>query len=316
MVEGYVVDLEEMEIACDVAKVEGIKIEPIHTPTNVFVMPKVGIREGRVGSMDFQREEHDREEFYQEHHLQTIQFEAARQILMRLTDEQNGSLKHYSRQRLFPKILSIVEDYCESRIDWSGQPKQELALEIYMKRLVDMLSAAIQPKDASGAERLLPVINRFTPWGTSSDVNFTTVRQCYPTQKSHVDQVVLDTTTWEQSVAHQIEKSKTVSHYVRNDHLEFSIPYEYMGVSHGFFPDFILRLKNNINLILEVKGVVDEKEKAKFEAAKRWCRAVNNWGKMGQWDFHVCKDPNFIQRELEYLYAESTNNTKTHEQPH
>jgi type III restriction enzyme len=264
-------------------------------------MPQVGIREGHVGSMDFQREEHDRQEFYDEHHLQTIQFEAARQILMRLTGQQHGGLKHYSRQRLFPKILAIVENYCESRIDWSGQPKQELALEIYMKPFVERLTAAIRPKDTSGAERLLPVINRFTPWGSSADVNFTTVRQCYPTQKSHIDQVVLDTIQWEQSVAHQLEGSDAVFHYVRNDHLEFSIPYEFMGVSHSFFPDFIVKLMNGVNLIMEVKGQVDEKEKAKFEAAKRWCSAVNNWGKMGTWAFHVSRDPDHVQRELEYL---------------
>ncbi len=306
VVEGYVTDLEDLEIECDVAKVEGLKIQPTQTPTQLFVMPQVGIREGHVGSIDFKTEPHDRQKFYDEHHLQTIQFEAARHILMRLTDQQHGSLKHYSRQRLFPKILNIVEDYCESRIDWSGQPKQELALEIYMKPLVDMLCAAIRPRDASGAERLLPVINRFTPWGSSSDVNFTTVRQCYPTQKSHIDQVVLDTTQWEQSVAHRLESSDAVFHYVRNDHMEFSIPYEFMGVSHGFFPDFIVKLKNGVNLILEVKGQIDEKEKSKFEAAKRWCSAVNNWGKMGTWMFHAAKDPDHVQKELKYLSSINT----------
>jgi type III restriction enzyme len=300
-VEGYVVDLPDPDIVCDVATVESLKIEPLKTPTSVFVMPQVGVREGFVGSMDFERQEHNRDEFYEEHHLQTIQFEAARQILMRLTDHQDGKLRNLSRHRLFPMILTIVEEYCHSRIDWSGQPKQELALEIYMRPLVEMLTAAIQPKDSSGADRLLPVINRFSPWGSSADVNFTTVRQCYPTQKSQVDQVVLDTQTWEQSVSHHIEESDHVRHYVRNDHMGFSIPYEFMGISHAFFPDFIVILKNGFFLVLEVKGMMDEQQKAKFEAAKRWCRAVNNWGKMGQWAFHVSKDPDHVQKELEYL---------------
>jgi type III restriction enzyme len=148
------------------------------------------------------------------------------------------------------------------------------------------------------------VINRFTPWGSSAFVNFTTIRQCYPTQKSQVDQVVLDTDTWERSVAFQIEGSDVVSHYVRNDHMGFSIPYEFMGVSHGFFPDFIVKLKNGVNLILEVKGLIDEREKAKFEAAKRWCSAVNNWGKMGIWAFHAANDPDHLQKELEYHYKQ------------
>jgi type III restriction enzyme len=301
VVEGYVVDLSEPEIECYVASVEKLKIQPLQTPTSVFVMPQVGVREGHVGSMNFRTEQHDREEFYDEHHLQTIQFEAARQILMRLTDLQDGRLRTLSRHNLFPKILTFVEEFCESRIDWSGQRKQELAMEIYMKPLVSRLTDAIRPKGSDGKEQLLPVINRFRPWGSSDDVNFTTVRQCYPTQKSQVDQVVLDTQTWEQSVAHQIEASDAVSHYVRNDHLDFSIPYEFMGVSHGFFPDFIVKLANGVSLILEVKGLVDEKERTKFEAAKRWCRAVNNWGKMGTWAFHAAKDPDHLQKELMYL---------------
>jgi hypothetical protein len=29
--------------------------------------------------------------------------------------------------------------------------------------------------------------------------------------------------------------------------------------------------------------------------------AVNNWGKLGPWVFHVCRDPQMLGRELEYL---------------
>jgi len=300
-VEGYVLDLTDPEIECDVASVESLKIRPIETPTSVFVMPQVGVRHGHVGSMDFATSEHDRQEFYNEHDFQTVQFEVARQILMRLTDQQQGKLRQYSRHKLFPQVLAIVEAYCETRVDWSGQMKQELALDVYMKPLVSRLTDAIRPKTADGRDRLLPVINRFTPSGSSAAVNFTTIRQCYPTQRSHVDQVVLDTDTWEQSVAHQLESSDAVSHYVRNDHMGFSIPYEYMGVSHPYFPDFIVKLKNGVVLVLEVKGLVDERQKAKFEAAKRWCSAVNNWGKMGTWAFHVAKDVDHVQLELKYL---------------
>jgi type III restriction enzyme len=79
-----------------------------------------------------------------------------------------------------------------------------------------------------------------------------------------------------------------------------------MGISHAFFPDFIVILKNGVSLVLEVKGMMDEQQKAKFEAAKRWCRAVNNWGKMGQWAFHVSKDPDHVQKEIEFLDQQLT----------
>ncbi len=40
---------------------------------------------------------------------------------------------------------------------------------------------------------------------------------------------------------------------VRNDHLDFVIPYEYLGLRHGYLPDFLVRLKQGLTLILEIK---------------------------------------------------------------
>jgi type III restriction enzyme len=42
-------------------------------------------------------------------------------------------------------------------------------------------------------------------------------------------------------------------------------------------------------------------DRAKHQAARRWVSAVNNWGQLGRWDFHVCKDPQMLGRELEWL---------------
>jgi type III restriction enzyme len=59
-----------------------------------------------------------------------------------------------------------------------------------------------------------------------------TKRPCFPTHKSHVNQVVSDTATWEQSAAFRLEQSRVVKFYVRNDHLGLAIPYEYQGIDH------------------------------------------------------------------------------------
>jgi type III restriction enzyme len=83
--------------------------------------------------------------------------------------------------------------------------------------------------------------------------------------------------------------------------MEFSIPYDFYGVSHAFKPDFLVRLTTGSTLILEIKGLVSEQDEAKFQAAKRWVSAVNNWGRMGPWQFHACKDPNQLSRELNYV---------------
>ena len=101
----------------------------------------------------------------------------------------------------------------------------------------------------------------------------------------------MDTKRWESSVTFRLEQSNLVYSYVKNDHLEFIIDYEFNGSQHVYLPDFLIKLKKGINLIVEVKGYEDEQTRAKHEAAKRWCDAVSRWGEMGKWEFDVCRDP-------------------------
>ncbi|MCI0486110.1 MAG: hydrolase, partial [Blastocatellia bacterium] len=110
-----------------------------------------------------------------------------------------------------------------------------------------------------------------------------------------------DTVTWEQSAAFRLEQSKQVAFYARNDHLEFVIPYEYLGVGHAYTPDYLVRLTNGVTLLLEIKGYEDDQDRAKHQSAQRWVSAVNNWGNLGRWEFHPCKDPQMLGRELEWL---------------
>jgi type III restriction enzyme len=74
-----------------------------------------------------------------------------------------------------------------------------------------------------------------------------------------------------------------------------------MGIDHAYEPDFLVRLTNNVTLLVEVKGYEDDVTRAKHNAAKRWVGAVNNWGQLGKWDFHVNKNPQLPGRELEFI---------------
>ena len=186
-------------------------------------------------------------------------------------------------------------------MDFSGCHPCELGQQKYMDRIVERLLTAIQPAETEGESPLLPILNRYKPIGTSSEVDFMTTRPCHGTQRSHVNQVVLDTQRWERSACFWLEASEAVAYYVRNDHLGFGIPYEYTGVPHSYEPDFIVKLKNNINLILEIKGYEDDQELAKYAGARRWVSAVNNWGDLGKWDFHACTAPQRLRHELASL---------------
>jgi type III restriction enzyme len=113
--------------------------------------------------------------------------------------------------------------------------------------------------------------------------------------------VVLDTQTWEASAAFRLEQSPAVRCYARNDELGLTIPYEYQGIDHAYTPDFLVQLVTQLNVVLEIKGYEDDEARAKQNAARRWVSAVNNWGGLGRWTFHVCRDPHLLVGELARL---------------
>ena len=251
----------------------------------------------------------DREEYYKTTHLQAIKFEISRRIITALVGDRenqpdpnsNPKLRLQSRHRLFPQVFRLVDTYVKRKVNYRGCHPCEIGQEKYVIRIVERLIAAIQPNETQGEIPLMPRLNPYKSIGTSSEVDFMTTRPCHGTQRSHINQVVLDTQTWERSACFWLEASETVAYYVRNDHLGFGIPYEYTGVPHNYEPDFIVRLKNDINLILEIKGFQPDQELAKEAGARRWVSAVNNWGDLGKWDFHVCRNPQQLRHELALL---------------
>ena len=307
VVEGYAFALKKNEIKADIKAMEPLHVEPEHTPTAVFVKPAVGYETGVASVLGPGKfEEQTREVYYRTTHIQAIKFEIARRIVLDLVgggeyqphERSSPELRSQSRHRLFPQVYRLVDVFVETRVDFHGCHPCEIGQEKYLLRIVERLMAAIQPDETHGEPPLLPIRNRYKPIGTSADVDFMTTRHCHGTERSHVNQVVLDTETWERSASFRLEQSQVVDYYVRNDHLGLSIPYEYTGVSHNFEPDFIVRLKNEVNLILEIKGFETDKEHAKYAGAERWVSAVNNWGQLGQWAFHVCRDPQLLVEEL------------------
>ncbi len=305
VVEGYAFALERNLIKADIGKTQPLVLEPDQHPTAVFVKPQVGYQVGHpsIGG-GFEVIEENRELYYNSTNLQTIKFLIAREIVWRLTEGTgNGTakLRLRARHQLFPQVYCYVEEYISRQVDFRGCHPCELGLRTYVERIVERLTDAIEPNEEKGEPPLLPILNRHKPIGSTAEVDFKTTRPCVGTTKSHLNQVVLDTQTWEQSAAFRLEQSNAVAFYARNDHLEFAIPYEYLGVSHVYLPDFIVRLVNGVNLLVEIKGLEDDQDRAKHQAAQKWVSAVNRWGKLGVWAGpHVCRDPQMLGRELAY----------------
>jgi type III restriction enzyme len=260
-------------------------------------------------------EQHNRDIYYASTHLQTIKFALAQRIIGALAEypadgsnKQRRVMRLQSRHQLFPQVYRYVEEYVNHRVDFRDENPCELGLEKYVKRIEGLFLAAITPDESQGEAPLLPLLNRTTSIGSTADVGFNTTRACYVTQFSHINMVVGDTATWEQSAAFRLEMAAQkgiVRCYARNDGLGLTIPYEWYKVDHSYEPDYLVGLAPGVGealtLVLEIKGRLTEEDKAKHEAARRWVAAVNNWGKLGSWAFHVCRDPQLIERELLFI---------------
>lgn len=303
-VEGYVFDVK-YKIKADISKIPKLNIDPTKEPTEVASKDAVVVKLGRPdrlgpGKLVLQ----NRNPFHTVHRLQTSVFEIAGEV----TEKLGASA---SRHILFPQVLEIVWEYIENRVTVKKDAViEEVALRRYKDAIVSRLCDAIRPDTEAGEAPILPRIERYRAEGSTNEIMFRSVKNTYATEKSQVNYVVADS-GWEHQYAYDFEKNPNVLAYVKNDHLDFTIPYEYEGVDRSYYPDFIIRFKTVegyvINVILEVKGFESEKDRAKIPAAERWVEAVNYNGNYGVWRYRVCKSRTSADATLAKLYEAKLN---------
>jgi len=241
----------------------------------------------------------NRNPFHETKRLQEIVFEIAKRITNALKDKDK--FKWQAREILFPQVLAIVKKFINEKVTFIDAKPNEIALEKYIQLIVERLLTIIEPDTDEGEAPLLPIIERFRPKGSTYEVLFRTVRKAHPTLKSHVSHVVTDNRSWEHTVAFYLEEDPNVVSYVKNDHLDFVIPYDFLGVRHPYYPDFLVRYKD-VTIILEVKGYESEQDRQKRTAAERWVKAVNYHGGFGRWKLLECREPRSIDKILNGLF--------------
>ena len=88
--------------------------------------------------------------------------------------------------------------------------------------------------------------------------------------------------------------------FVKNQGLNFKIPFTYEGRAGHYVPDYLIRLRDDagdgpddlLTLVLEVTGERKKEKQAKVATATDlWVPAVNNWGGLGRWAFLEVTDP-------------------------
>ena len=290
---GYISDAR-FRISADVEAMPRLEISPQVDPTWV----KVGARGAGHGAV------HDRESFYEAHRLQRTIFEIAARITddLKFGDEQG-------RRIMFPQVLRIVQRYLATRVvAIGGAALDEVALGAYRREIESRLIGAIRPAADEGEQPLLPVLHDMAGIGTTDVTPFLTVKACQPTVRSHLSQAICDS-GWEATVARALDESVRVRAWVKNHRLGFEIPYSFRGEAHAYTPDFLVELigpaggdgagrDGGEHLVIEVKGLEREQDRAKEIGMRRWIDAVNHWGRLGRWRFEKLHSPHDLGRVL------------------
>lgn len=206
---------------------------------------------------------------------------------------------------LFPQMLDIVQRFVRERVKLVGKAAAaDVFLAPYYGWAVERLVEAIRPDVSQGEAPEIPRYESTRPAGSTSEVDFWTAKPVFEVSRSHLNYVVADTKTWEQSAAYYIDTHDAVAAFVKNQGLGFGIPYLHDGDPHDYIPDFIVRLTNGVHLILETKGH-DPLEEIKAQAAQRWVDAVNADGRYGEWRYVVVHEMAEVAGWLDEISTET-----------
>ncbi len=157
---------------------------------------------------------------------------------------------------------------------------------------------------ARGDKTIKAILDAYNPHGSTRFVSFNTTKGVWTTDplSSHVSHVVLDS-DWEAELARVLERHPRVLAYVKNQGMQFEVPYRDGAVPRKYVPDFIARIDDGhgepLNLILETKGFRGQDAQLKAETMKTlWVPGVNNLGTEGRWAFAELTDVYAIEDEF------------------
>jgi len=71
-------------------------------------------------------------------------------------------------------------------------------------------------------------------------------------------------------------------------------------------PDFLVRLTNGVNLVLEVKGQDNQENRSKRQFLSEWVAGVNEHGGFGLWTSDVVMQPKKVVAVLKKHAAKQT----------
>ena len=278
------------KLTLDLSQVKSLNLDPYDSITEAELEAIIAGKPNPAALSEI-----DLKEIAEKLRLQTIIFRIASTIY---NSEKKPDWKG-SKEMFLIQLISIIEQFISSGkiviqnpVFNSDESKKRILIMLNMNKVIQHIWNVIR---AENTDALTPVFDRENPIRSSIDIrSWWSSKPCVRFEKTHTNLVVCDS-SWEFLEAKTINESEHVKSFIKNDHLNFVVYYNFQGVVRRFFPDFICKLNNGKNLIIETKGQDSEQNKTKRAYLDEWCRAINQHGGFGQWCWEVSFDPNDIQ---------------------
>lgn len=268
-----------------------MRIDPELTPSQAKIEDLLGV--GETITL----------ENWMDQRLPTAAFHVAGFALRQRFRDDEGNLRPW----LFPRLLAAAKDWLATHVNYGDSYGPGVFLwQPVARRAADKLySAFVLGAEEAGDPVVLPVLHPFNPEGSTNYVDFRTSKPLHETDpaKSHVSHVAGDS-EWEIAVAQAFEEMDEVRAYVKNQALDFEVPYLAPGnIERRYLPDFIVKIDDGrddlLNLIVEVKGKKDALADIKAEAVRtHWLPAIRNDGRFGRWEYVMSLDPYRVKQAI------------------
>lgn len=283
---GYRIENLEGDIKHDFSLIENYEIDGSKFPTETILTSPISASEEKLEVKGI-LEKRDQE----------LIFLITKELIKSHFSDEEGN----PRFQKFNKLKSIVAEWYRDKVILLNIADSRYKRLLYFenpKKIVDHIARGINPQFNS-TEYIRPVFNYYNKFSSTKYVNGNTVKEVYPTQKSHVNYVVMDS-DWEGICAKTLEELDTVETYVKNQFLGLAIPYSKEGKEHLYFTDFIARVKCKDgtlkNLMIEISGMSKDKAEKKWFVENRWIPAVNALkDKYGYPEWHFIEVANEIR---------------------
>lgn len=278
-------------LSLDWEKVKPIELDPFEAITQAELAGIIGGKPNPAALSEIELNK-----ISQETRLQTIIFKMASSIY---NSEKKPDWKG-SKEAFLGQLVHIVERFITSgKIQIKSDKydaelnKHRVYVMLNMSRIIQHIWNSIR---TDNTEKIMPVFDNENPIRSTSDVRtWYTSRPSEWTEKSHISHCVYDS-GWEATEAYFLDKSKLVDSFVKNDHLGFTILYNYKGVIQKYYPDYLIKLKDGTNLILETKGQDNDQNRTKRTFLEEWVKAINEHGGFGRWRAAVSFHPSDVEK--------------------